>query len=65
MDESFEQPVLRKDLDAAIAVVQVNTKNHMHHLVNGLMTGAIALVIAFLVAGVVGVLTVLIIGRIG
>ena len=63
MNEPLD-PVSKRDLDAAITVVMIHTHDQQRLLVNGLITGAIVLIIAFLLADVVGVLIVLVLARI-
>ena len=63
MNEPLD-PVSKRDLDAAITVVMTHTHDQQRLLVNGLITGAIVLIIAFLLADVVGVLIVLVLAHI-
>ena len=63
MNEPFN-PVSKKDLDAAITVVMAHNQDQQRMLLNGLITGAIVLIIVFLLADVWGVLIILVLARI-
>ena len=63
MNEPLD-PVSKKDLEAAITLVMVHNHDQQLLFVNGLITGAIVLIIAFLLAGVWGTLIVLVLARV-
>ena len=63
MNEPLD-PVSKRDLDALITVVRAHNQDQQRLLVDGLITGAIVLVIAFLLADVWGVLIILVLARI-
>ena len=63
MNEPLD-PVSKKDLEAAITLVMVHNHDQQRLFVNGLITGAIVLIIAFLLAGVWGTLIVLVLARV-
>ena len=63
MNEPLD-PVSKKDLEAAITLVMVHNNDQQRLFVNGLITGAIVLIIAFLLAGVWGTLIVLVLARV-
>ena len=63
MNEPLD-PVSKRDLDAAITVVMAHNQDQHRLSADGLVTGAIVLIIAFLLADVLGVLTVLVLARI-
>ena len=51
MNEPLD-PVSKRDLDATTTVVMVHNQDQQRLLVNGLITGAIVLIIAFLLAAI-------------
>ena len=57
-------PVSKKDLEAAITLVMAHNHDQQRLFVNDLITGAIVLIIAFLLAGVWGTLIVLVLARV-
>ena len=63
MNEPLD-PVSKKDLEAAITLVMVHNHDQQRLFVNVLITGAIVLIIAFLLAGVWGTLIVLVLARV-
>lgn len=63
MNEPLD-PVSKKDLEAAITLVMAHNHDQQRLFVNVLITGAIVLIIAFLLAGVWGTLIVLVLARV-
>ena len=63
MNEPLD-PVSKKDLEAAITLVMVHNHDQQRLFLDGLITGAIVLIIAFLLAGVWGTLIVLVLARV-
>ena len=58
------EPIWKKDLDEAVTVVMAQNFEQLRLLVSGLLSHAIAMVIAFLLGGVWGMLIVLVVARI-
>ena len=63
MNEPLD-PVSKTDLEAAITLVMAHNHDQQRLFVNVLITGAIVLIIAFLLAGVWGTLIVLVLARV-
>ena len=63
MNESTD-PVSKKDLDVAITMVMAHNADQTRQFLDGLVTSAIVLIIAFLLGDVWGVLVVLVVMRI-
>ncbi len=57
-------PINKKDLDDVITIITVHTADQGRKALNGLLTTAIVLTIAFLLGGVWGVLIVFVVLRI-